>query len=128
MRRRSGALLMRVEQKQAGDADAEADEIMNALHRVGDDAGEASTEVADEEVELSEVETFRGAQLADIEIREDGRPKQISGVIMPDPDDSKRRVMAHRAAETGQLAPLRRKRWLRYVNRLPDGSWQALTG
>lgn len=128
VRRRSRALLMTVEQKQAADADAEADEIMNALRPAGEDAGEASTQVAQEEVELSEIETSRGAQLADIEVREDGRPKKISGVIMPDSDDSKRMVMAYRDAETGQLAPLRRKRRLRYVNRLPDGSWQALTG
>jgi hypothetical protein len=63
-----------------------------------------------------------------VAVRVDGRPQTISGVVMPDPDDSKRMVLAERDPESGELVAQKRKRRLRYVNQLPDGSWQALTG
>jgi hypothetical protein len=125
-RRRSQALLMSAEQKLASEAADDADKIMESLQRAGDDGGEDNPESAEEQ-ELSEVEISRGAQLVNVEVRVGSRPKKVAGVVMPDPTDSKRFVLAQQDS-VGELEPQQRKGRLRYVNPLPDGSWQALTG
>ena len=128
VRKRSQALLMSMEQKLVAEVDAEADEVMDTLRRAGATSDSAGATDPAEEEELTEIEKSRGALLTQVAVRVDGRPQTISGVVMPDPDDSKRMVLAERDPESGELVAQKRKRRLRYVNQLPDGSWQALTG
>lgn len=133
VRRRSQALLLGMEQKVAAEADQDADDILNSLRDLGgtdehtgqDTEPDSGSGVA--ELELSDVEKSRGSLIAFVEIRIDGKPQKTESLIMEDPDDSKRHVLAERD-ESGEMVPQMRRRRLRYVNRRTDGSWQALTG
>ena len=93
-----------------------------------EDEAAATVEPQQQVEELSDVERSRGALLADVEIRVDGQRTTVPGVVMPSPEDSQRMVLVERDAQTGELAPQMRRGRPRYVNRRPDGSWQALTG
>ncbi|MBT3345985.1 MAG: hypothetical protein HN712_14930 [Gemmatimonadetes bacterium] len=130
MQRRRQGLLMTIEQRLGGTASEEADLIMAPLLNPDQNEDEAAATVEPQQQveELSDVERSRGALLADVEIRVDGQRTTVPGVVMPSPEDSQRMVLVERDAQTGELAPQMRRGRPRYVNRRPDGSWQALTG
>ena len=129
VRRRSQAMLMAMEQKLAAEADQDAEAILSSLQSLGG-AQEDADDSGDPEmpVELSAAEKSRGALIVNVEIRVDGRPQKTEGIVMPSPEDSTRHILAERDPESAELTPQLRKGRLRYVNRRPDGSWQALTG
>jgi hypothetical protein len=130
--KRIQGFLMGVQQKVGRDDEADADAVLDELRAAGDDS-EAETapgqegEVADDE-ELSDIETRRGARIERVSVRVAGRPKRIPCVVMPDPEDSKRMVLARRDPGSGELVPQMRRGRLRYAEQRPDGSWHALTG
>lgn len=109
--------------------------LLSVEHRiVADDDAELVAEMApaavaveEPPIELSEIERSRGALVATVEVRIEGRRQEMDGVVMPDPNDSTRMVLAERNADD-ELQPQTRKNRLRYVEQLPDGSWKALTG
>ena len=118
-RKRGQALVMSVEQK--------AVTGRPAAPGSGETGGEPGDDDADSVGELSQVEQTRGARLVSVEVRTGGRPHMTAGAIMPDPDDSKRFVMASRDA-SGALVPQQRRGRRRFVEPRPDGTWRALTG
>jgi len=119
-RRRGQALLMTVEQKVAAQRPA-APEAPQADGEPGDDEAQPVEE-------LSQIEQTRGAQLVRVEVRTGGRRRMVPAAIMPDPEDSRRFVMASRDPGTGGLVAQERRGRRRYVDRKPDGTWRALTG
>ena len=118
-RRRGQALLMAVEQKLVSEKTPQEE---------GHGQAEASEPLAEPVEELSQLEQTRGAQLVRLEVRGGGRARMVPGAIMPDPEDSRRFVMAQRDTDTGELVPQQRRGRNRYVERKPDGTWRALTG
>ena len=120
LQRRSRGMMMSVEQKLSGEG---VDRAVSA----GDSVA-AEPEAAAEE-ELSDIEVRRGAVLAHVTMRVDGRPKLVPATIMPDPDDSKRFVLVVRDESSRELVPeLRKGGRKRFVERRSDGSWHSLTG
>lgn len=129
VRRRSQGLLLGMEQKMAAEAEQDADDILDSLRDFG---GDGPTEAPDDtsgdvELQLSDVEKSRGALIVFVQLRVEGRLQKVESLIMPDPEDSKRHVLAERD-DAGEMVPQMRRNRLRYVNRRTDGSWEALTG
>ena len=120
LQRRCRGVMMSVEQKLSGDG---VDTEVLAGASVA-----AEPEAAAQE-ELSDIEVRRGAVLAHVTMRVDGRPQLVPATIMPDPDDSKRFVLVVRDESSRELVPeLRKGGRKRFVERRSDGSWHSLTG
>lgn len=119
-RKRCQAVLITVEQKTTA-------ERPDALQE-GEEQAEPVSDEAEAVTELTAVEERRGAQLVRVEVRAGGRPRVIPSAIMPDPDDSRRFVMARRDPGSGELIAQQRRGRNRYVERQQDGTWRALTG
>jgi hypothetical protein len=129
VKKRLRGSLMAVEQRIVAETEAAADEVLQSLEPEGAaPEGTEAEEAVEEAVEVSEVEASRGALMASVEVRGDGGRRTIPSVILPDPDDSQRMVMAERDESTGELKPQKRRGRLRYVNKRSDGTWMALTG
>ena len=80
--------------------------------------------VADEDAPLSFAERRQGALIGRVEMRVAGTTRKVPHKLMPSPGDSGTYLLAQRNAETGELAPMRRRGALRPVARGIDGVWR----
>jgi hypothetical protein len=78
--------------------------------------------------DLTDYEKSHDAVFATVSVRNGSIRQEVASILMPDPDQPRRMLMAQRDPESGKLVPQMRRNRRRYVEQGADGSWQALTG
>ena len=71
-----------------------------------------------QEMDLSEEERAKGAQIGRVELRVAGQMKRIPYKLIADPDDASLVVIAQRDRDRGDLEPARRRGAKRHVEKL----------
>ncbi len=122
LRKRGIGLVMSIEQRWlatqgdlAPDDGAESTESAEAVESVALD-------------DLSDYEKSHDATFVTVSVRSGSHRQEVASVVMPDPDQPSRMLMAQRDSDSGKLVPQLRRNRRRYVEQQADGSWKALTG